>query len=84
MNNYYFTYGTEGQPFYGGWTLIQAESEMQARQMFRAVHPDKTPSILNCADVYDEERFGRTRMARLGHNFGHGCHEVISITRAGG
>lgn len=80
MNNYYFTYGTEGQPFCGGWTQVQAENEMQARAMFRVVHPDEIPGILNCASVYDEEYFIRTKMDRTG-NFGAGCHEVIAIIR---
>ena len=80
MNDYYFTYGTEGQPFRGGWTLIQAENEHQARQIFRAVHPDKIPGVLNCASVYEGDYFVTTRAYQTG-NFGAGCHEVISIQR---
>lgn len=80
MNNYYFTYGTEGHPFRGGWTLIQAEDEMQARAVFQAVHPNKIPGLLNCSSVYTEEHFQRTAMAKAG-NFGQGCHELISIQR---
>lgn len=82
MNNYYFTYGIEGQPFRGGWTMIRCRDEMQARSLFRAVHPDKTPGVLNCSSVYDEEYFSRSKMARAG-NLGHGCHEIISVVRAG-
>ena len=26
MPNFYFTYGTEGQPFFGGWTEVDAPS----------------------------------------------------------
>ena len=78
MKNFYFTYGTEGQPFRGGWTQVQAEDESQACAMFRAVHPDKIPGLLNCSSVYDEEHFNRTAMSVQG-NFGHRCHEIISI-----
>ena len=27
MPKFYFTYGVEGQPFYGGWTEITAPNE---------------------------------------------------------
>lgn len=76
MNNYYFTYGTEGQPFYGGWTVVHAESERAACELFRSVHPDKTPGILNCAAVYTESHFKSTEMFCRG-NFGARCHEII-------
>ena len=80
MKNYYFTYGTEGQPFRGGWTQIQAETEEQARTMFRAIHPDKIPGILNCSSVYDEEYFTHSKMYRAG-NFGARCHEIVIVRR---
>lgn len=30
MNNYYITFGSEGQPFKGGWIIIEAETIEQA------------------------------------------------------
>lgn len=78
MATFYFTYGTEGQPFYGGWTKIIAPNREIACKVFRAFHPDRTDGLLNCCDVYDYEHFRKTEMAQRG-NFGHRCHEVISL-----
>lgn len=79
MSNFYFTYGTGGQPFYGGWTIVRAETRAQACAAFRAVHPDKTEGLLNCSSVYSEPAFRCTEMSKEG-NFGYRCHEVISLT----
>ena len=76
MANFYFTYGTEGQPFVGGWTMVVAESFNAACEKFREVHPDNTNGLLNCAGVYSEEYFSTTPMATKG-NLGAFCHEVI-------
>ena len=51
MNKYYFTYGTDGQPFVGGWTEVEAPTANLACAAFRAVHPDKEPGILNCSSA---------------------------------
>ena len=67
---YYFTYGTEGQPFYGGWTEVHAPSRHMACEVFRFYHPDKTKSLLNCSSVYTREEFNRTKMAGLDGNYG--------------
>ena len=80
MSKYYFTYGTEGQPFVGGWTEVEAPDEDAACDAFRAYHPDKTDGLLNCSSVYDEAHFKLTEMYRRG-NFGHRCREVIRVTR---
>lgn len=79
MNNFYFTYGTDGQPFFGGWTMIRAKDMRTACALFRAVHPDQIDGILNCASVYDEATFLNTCMGQTGENFGHGCHETITV-----
>ena len=42
MEKFYFTYGTEGQPFVGGWTLVEADNIHAAYAAFRAYHPDQT------------------------------------------
>lgn len=80
MAKYYFTFGTEGQPFRGGWTEVEADGGYIACMAFRAYHPDKTEGILNCSSVYDEEYFKMTEMYRT-DNFGCRCHETITVTR---
>ena len=79
MERFYFTSGTEGQPFVGGWTLVEADNIHAAYAAFRAYHPDQTPGILNCCWVYTEEQFKRTEMAGPKGNFNRFCHEVISL-----
>ena len=41
MNNYYITFGSEGQPFKGGWIIIEAETIEQDRKSTRlnSSHP---------------------------------------------
>lgn len=80
MNNYYFTYGSEGYPFMGGWTRVRCESLDVAIKVFRIYHPDKHEGILNCADYYTEEQFMNSRMFWDG-NFGEFCHEFIDLYR---
>ncbi|MDE6591029.1 MAG: hypothetical protein K2K53_11960 [Oscillospiraceae bacterium] len=79
MAEFYFTYGSEGQPFVGGWTLVEAPDIHAACAAFRAFHPDKTPGLLNCADVYDEQQFKATSMYGPKGNFGYRCHETIAL-----
>lgn len=79
-NRFYFTYGTEGQPFCGGWTVVEAPNRVTACAAFRAYHPDKIEGLLNCSSVYDEEHFMRTEMSVSG-NFGFQCHEIITLQR---
>ena len=81
MANFYFTYGTSGQPFVGGWTVIDAPDERMACAIFRAYHPDKIDGLLNCSDVYTEKRFKESCMNGPEGNFGHWCHERITVTR---
>ena len=42
MRTFYFTYGSSGQPFIGGWTEVNAPNYGAACAAFRAYHPDKT------------------------------------------
>ena len=81
MQNYYFTYGSEGNPFKGGWTRVRADSLYTAVTAFQIYHPDRVPYILNCAHVYTEEEFKRTTMFRNG-NLGEYCHEIIDLYRS--
>lgn len=80
MNRYFFTYGTKGQPFVGGWTEVQAENKALACEAFRAYHPDKYPNMLACSDVYTEAEFKKTIMYTT-DNHGARCHEIIVLQR---
>jgi hypothetical protein len=78
---YYFTYGMdERYPFVGGWTEIEAPDSGTACRIFRAVHPDRISGCMNCASVYGENDFSRSRM-RIDGNFGKRCVERITIER---
>lgn len=81
MAKFYFTYGTSGQPFFGGWTVVQAPNFKAAVAAFRTFHPDKTEGIVNCSSIYDEEQFQQTRMFHSG-NFDIYCHETITLERS--
>lgn len=80
MARYFFTYGTDGQPFVGGRTEVDAPDGHAACAAFRAYHPDKTEGLVNCSSIYDEEHFKLTEMYRKG-NFGFRCHEIITLRR---
>lgn len=76
MNNYYFTYGSEDQPFVGGWTRVIACNIQDAVDLFRKAHPDKTEGLLNCAAYYTDKEFYSTSMWLKG-NLGSYEQEVI-------
>lgn len=80
MSKFYFTYGTEGQPFSGGWTEVIADSREKAEAAFRIYHPDKIPGLLNCSSVYSEDVMKTTSMFAHG-NFGQRCWEVIRLKK---
>lgn len=76
MPKFYFTYGSHPSfPFSDGWTEVHADNIGQAEMFFRAVHPDIKPGTINCAFVYDESDFVKTRM--YNSKFGAKCHEII-------
>lgn len=82
MAKFYFTYGTEGQPFFGGWTEVEAPTYHAACTVFRVYHPDKTEGLLNCCSCYAEENFKETSMYKQPDgNFGYRCHETITLRR---
>lgn len=81
MPKFYFTYGSEGQPFCGGWTEVEAPDIHAACAAFRAYHPDKIEGLLNCGSVYEEADFMRTAMYGPEGNFGRRCHEIITMQR---
>ena len=76
MRNYFFTYGSEGQPFVGGWTRVIACNIQDAVDLFRKVHPDKIEGLLNCAAHYIDTQFYATSMWLKG-NLGSYEQEVI-------
>ena len=80
MPKFYFTYGSEGHPFYGGWTEVEAPDEDTACAAFQAAHPDKHKGFLSCSMVYDEKQFQLTSMYRDG-NYGFRCHEKLTFSR---
>ncbi len=80
IKSYYFTYGTSGQPYKGGWTRIDAPDLKSACDIFRFYHPDRVDGFLNCSDVYTEDRFFETGMHKTG-NFGKWEQEIITLNR---
>lgn len=80
MAKFYFTYGSSGQPFVGGWTEVEAPDRHMACEAFRIFHPNKTEGLLNCCSVYSQEEFLGTGM--VSGNFGACCHEYISLKQA--
>lgn len=76
--NFYFTYGTTGHPFYGGWTKIEAPNMAIACAIFREIHPDKHEGLLNCCTCYTQEEFVKTSMWARG-NFGVHEQEVVCM-----
>ncbi len=77
----YFTYGTEGQPFYGGWTEVEAPNRQAAYAAFKAFHPAKPNGCLPFCECYTEEQFVASGMNGPEGNFGQHCHERISLSR---
>ena len=81
MKTLYFTYGSEGHPFRGGWTEITVPDDKDAVYFFNVIHPPTR--FMACAGVYTEEDFKRTRMYEQG-NLGAFCWERITIERFDG
>lgn len=80
MPKFYFTYGTSGHPYKGGWTVVEADTITIACGLFDAYHPRKHPACMNCACVYPEDKFLQSPMSKNG-NFGEYCHEYIKEKR---
>ncbi len=80
MPKFYFTYGTDGHPFYGGWTEIEAPDRQAAYAAFKVFHPAKENGCLPFCDCYTEEEFAASGMDKPEGNFGRRCHERICLT----
>lgn len=77
MNKYYMTYGTcDSMPFIGGWSLVYAESESEARKKHLDRHGLSDSGCLNFAFSYSEDEFIESKMYIEG-NHGNFEHEVI-------
>ena len=81
MPKFYFTYGTEGHPFFGGWTEVEASDRELAYAAFKAFHPKNEDGFLPFCECYSEEEFAASGMNGEKGNCGKHCHERICITR---
>lgn len=81
MAKFYFTYGSGSAfPYQDGWTEVFAENRSFAIMAFERFHPKRPGSpFINCAIIYSERDWEKTQMAARGTNFGHGCHERITV-----
>ena len=78
MNNYYFTFGCDPIfPFEGGWAKVKANTKEEAIEKFDSHYPRINKNIINCAFIYTEEQFKRTRMYEKQDNGGRSCHKII-------
>lgn len=78
MPDFYYTYSSDGsQPFTGGWTVVTAQNQKIADNIFKAYHPHTIPDVINCAGIYNEKTFKNTKMYHSG-NFGKREQEHIS------
>lgn len=73
-----FTYGSEGQPFVGGWTEVNAPDEETAVKIFEVFHPSVN-GMIPCSSIYTLEEFNQTKMVT--GNLGARCHEHIIVFR---
>lgn len=80
MAKYYFTYGAGAQPFYGGWTEVEASDRQTAYAAFKAYHSKNANGCLPFCSCYTEEEFAASGMLAEG-NFGRRCHERICLSR---
>lgn len=81
MAKFYFTYGDNPAfPYQDGWTEVIAEDRKWAVMAYEKFHHKRPGSTyVNCALVYSEWEWFKTYMAAAGENFGHGCHDRITM-----
>lgn len=80
MAKFYFTYGSEGYAFKGGWTVVEAESLNQAIGAFRVCHGNEDEDCIPCAHYYTEGEFEHTKLREKG-NLGAFEWERINFSR---
>ena len=76
---YYFTFGSDGYPYRGGWVTVEAENFKIVIDIFRMLYPDRGNGLLNCAEYYSEEAFKNTIMYANNDNLGNACHCEICL-----
>ena len=77
MNKYYMTYGEDdSMPFQGGWSVIYAETENEARKKHADKYGLSKEGCLRFAFSYTEERWAESNMEDDG-NCGKYEQEVI-------
>lgn len=75
-----FSFGTSEQyPFQRGYIIINAANRYDAVQEYRKRYPDRTPGVINCADIYDN--YYTVKEFKENGNLGAGCHLYIDLTR---
>jgi len=82
MNKYYFTFGSAGQIYKGGWIIVHAHDYADAENKFFAYYGDRAyvtgyhSGMFNYAFCYEELAFRKTSMEKTG-NIGHYCWDEI-------
>ena len=87
MAKFYFTFGDSKEyPYRGGWVTIDAPNKDTAMGIFAGMYPNGHRKhddflVLNCADIYTEERFNRTILPKAGKlgAFCHAEYQLITI-----
>jgi hypothetical protein len=73
MQKYYFTFGSSGQIYDGGWVEIHATNIADAQRKFIEHYGDKARNdsngLLRYCDSYPEESFKATSMYERGSNW---------------
>jgi hypothetical protein len=73
---FYYTFGSDGQPYEGGWVEIYAEDFNEADKLFRKRYGDGVGGFIRCAGRYTEAMFKNTGMYEHG-NMGNFCHDTL-------
>lgn len=79
LSKFYFTYGSDpgiAQPFAGGWTVVYATTEEDAKYIHEKVHGRSRDGFYRFCSCYSEENFKLTPMYILG-NKGKFTHEIL-------
>lgn len=79
MRAYYFTFGSSGQIYEGGWIRILAYNLKEAQRKFKKRYGSEAVDdigLLRYAGSYTEEEFKKDDMFREG-NFGAFLHETL-------
>ena len=81
MSKYYFTFGSDPKfPYQRGWVEVEAKTRNQACNVFRAYFPDRHENCINCAFIYSEEEWQKTKMSKGDYCVaGEFCHAKIGL-----